>query len=157
MIKRIAQWLSGIIRAEVTKVESDAAGIYPHVSNELAKLREDFTSGITELRVSNERHIQSISETLFADLEKAVSNINAHVSTEVERPVEALTKHIEDEITKQFGKILKSAGTAAETALADARKTLRMPCDVCKTMSWKFTVDPAGKVICGDCQIKGKV
>jgi len=145
MIKRIEQWLRNLIKSELAAVESDAAKVCPHVTDEIATLRNELAAAVNALKEHTANSALMVT-----------SEVKSHVSTEVERPIETITAHVATEITGQFEKILSATKVAAQSALADARKTLRMPCEVCHLMSWKFIVTEAGKVICGDCQLKGK-
>ena len=164
MIKRIATWLAGIFRTELTKVSTDAAGLYPHVTAEIAALRSELIGQIAQLasltkslELTVKAHISAEVAAVKEHVSTEAAGTKSHVSAEVLRPIETIGARVGTEISTQFEKILAATGNAAKEALADARKTLRMPCDVCKTMSWKFTVNPEGKVVCGDCQLKGKV
>lgn len=163
MIKRIATWLTGIFRTELQKVETDAAGLYPHVTAEIAALRKELANATANLatltkglELAMKHHVSAEIAAVKTQVAAEVASTKSHVSAEVVRPVELIKTSVVTEISGQFEKILAATGSAAKEALADARKTLRMPCDICKLLSWKFTVNPEGKVICGDCQIKGK-
>lgn len=137
----IKTWLRDIFRAELKAIETDAAKICPHVTDEIAQLRQELANATINLI--------GLSKRLDVELRQ-------HITTEVDRPTEALKAHITEAISKEFEKIVGATGTAAKEALADARKTLRMPCDFCALMSWKFTVKADGKILCHDCQLKGR-
>ncbi|HEY6767566.1 MAG TPA: hypothetical protein VI386_22650 [Candidatus Sulfotelmatobacter sp.] len=125
----LEKWLSGIIKNALRPTEDLVAKLHVHVTQESDALKNTVTSEMAAMK--------------------------QHVSQEVDRPTETLKQHISSEISKRYDAILQHTAQAARESLADARKTLRMPCEVCGLMSWKFTVNPEGKIICHDCQIKG--
>src|SRR5579872_367300 len=134
MIKRIAELLAGIFRAELQKTSSDVTGLYTHVTDEITALRKELASIKDELKQHAAANTDKLAKHVSLSLESTDAGLHASVQTE---------------ITKQFDKIVTNASVAAKEALADARKTLRMPCGTCGTMSWKFVVTPEGKVLCG--------
>ena len=152
MIKRIEKWLASIFQREINSVKIDAAGLYQHVTDEVATLDKKFSSALADLTL----HTEKLTANLSGDMAAAIADLKSHVTAEIEKPVEAIAQSVETEITKQFENILSMSKVAAQEALADARKVLRMPCEICKAMSWRFTVDAGGKVVCGNCAQKGK-
>lgn len=155
MFKRIEIWLAGIFKAELATAQKDLAELHLQSAKEITALRAELSGAVNILKVHAANTALMTANSVKAHVDGAVSTVKSHVSTEVDRPIEKIAEHVATEITGQFEKILSVTKVAAQEALSDARKTLRMPCEVCTLMSWKFTVTEAGKVICGDCQLKG--
>lgn len=163
MFKRIATWLSGIFKSELAVVEKDAAGLYPHVTAEITKLRGELANATANLALITKgietalkSHVSAEIAAVKTHMESELTALKQHVSAEVDRPVAQICTQIEKSISGEFEKIVSATGAAAKDALADARKALRMPCDFCGLISWKFTIKNDGKVLCHDCQLKGK-
>ena len=75
MIKRIEKWLAGIIKAELRTVESDASGLYEHLTSEITVLRKDVHEAIAALHTaSDERasklksHVEEVAAQLHTDV-----------------------------------------------------------------------------------------
>lgn len=129
MFKRLEAWIVKIIRTELTRVENAAKIEAQKADEEAAKVIDD--------------------------LKKHVTDEIAKVSHEIAKVADPLKVSVADEINKRFDLIIKNTGVAAREALADARRLVRMPCEACGLMSWKFTVTEEGKVRCHDCKLKG--
>lgn len=127
LFQRIETWLANIIRTELARVEKDAAGLYTHTSSEVATLQKELTETITRLK----------AET---------AALKEHVTAEVGVGM-----------VKRYDQILDDAYLVAHTAVAEARKTLRLPCSLCGQLSWKFLISAIErKPVCLDCDAKGR-
>jgi hypothetical protein len=133
MLKKIKAWFASIIREEIERAE---------------------TASKADAAAAEER-IRTIAAGILKKGDALEASIKTHVSSELSKAGEPLKAAVASEVTKHFENILGTTKIAAQEALAEARRTLRMVCNSCGQMSWKFIVNTEGKVVCGDCQSRG--
>ena len=71
MTHRIATWLRNLLKIELAVVEKDAAGIYPHVTQEIDALRKELGNAVanfTQVVKGLETTLKAHSETVAKDL-----------------------------------------------------------------------------------------
>src|ERR1019366_1518840 len=70
MIKRIEKWLAGIFKAELKKGESDAAGLYAHLTSEIHELRNELATVIRGFQDAAEERASALKSHVDSAAEK---------------------------------------------------------------------------------------
>lgn len=130
MLRRIEAWIASIVHAEVDRS-------YQALKKDIADMHAYAYEGLSH------------------KIEDAIAEVKNHVSKAISGIHDPLKQAAAQEINRNFENILTATRVAAQESLAEARKSLRMVCNVCGHMSWKFIVTEAGKIVCGDCQSRG--
>lgn len=134
LFQRIETWLISVLRAELTRVEKASVGLYAHTSNEIFALKQELSGATAGFK----DEIQAMKTETAA--------LRAHVTAEVGVGM-----------VKRYDQIMDDAYLVAHTAVAEARKTLRLPCSLCGQLSWKFLISAVErKPVCLDCDAKGR-
>jgi hypothetical protein len=166
MFKKLAKWLAGIIRAELNTVEKDTAGLYAHLTSEIAALREELHSKLyvmhTELHVaSDERaaalqaHVTSETAATATAHRNHIEGVTADTLAHIAGDYANLKTHIHDEILKRYDTLVRDAAGAAR--VMDASKIAMAICDYCNLPSRRFATSRIdGKVVCAKCAAKGQ-
>lgn len=162
MIKRIEKWLATIIKAELKTVETDAAGVYNHLTSEIGNLRNEIATVIRHFQEDAEARATTLKNHVASETAAAVETSKKHVELTtrdinelVAENYEDLKKHIQTEILKRYDTLVRDAASAAR--MMDASKIAMAICDYCHLSSRRFTTSRIdGKVVCADCAAKGQ-
>ena len=166
MIKRIAKWLAGIFKAELKVVEADTAGLYAHLTSEIAALRDEVHSTLyvmqAELHTASDERADTLKAHVTAVADNAAETHGVHLDSltgdilaRSSEDYEDLKKHIHDEILKRYDTLVRDAAGAAR--IMDASKIAMAICDYCHLPSRRFSTSRIdGKVVCANCVAKGQ-
>lgn len=131
MIKRIETWLRNIFKSELKTVEADAAGLYKHLTEEIAFLRNELKTVIEGFKAAAEAqaaalktHVDSTAEKIKTDVDNAATKVTTDVAADAK--VISLFRHMQ-----------------------------RLACALCGQMSGTYEILD-GKVRCLDCKAKGR-
>lgn len=137
MLKHIETWFANVVRKELTKTELVAR-------TEMRQLADSFAGAIGEMRA----RMDAAAEDAKKHTLSVADEVKDHVGVTTEN-VKIHTANIAAELHEKMA--------ADAKAIALFRNTIRMRCSLCGQLSWEYAVKKeAGKVICADCQKKGR-